>query len=741
MRWSAWIVLALLPRVALGVVHVEIRSGGELVAGKVVAVRAGEPEPARITTTANGTVTLDLESGDWIIKAAVAGYWSSSEALKQLESREERTATLTLWRSGTLSGRVKALAGVELPAKLDLSFSASPSDKSGLPEASVSCPVTEGHWLCQLPAGNLDVYLGAPGFIRQYFWNVAVSVDKQKELASIVHLRRGAAVRGWVITEDGADVVGANVDVVPRATLEEDPSRGRLKKYSGSVTDRGFFQIEDIAPGAYVATASKTGYAPARASVRVLDNRTTVVDDPPLTLRTARALELYVDPPAPPMGGTWTAHLKQIDNYGESLAEAFTGDVPPGQAWNIENVPDGRYFLTIRTTEDKETPGVGTPAWFTEAIEVRSETTQVFVTVPAIIVSGHVELGGEPLPAELSFGGRFNATRHTFTTDEDGEFSGWLGRPGLWEIDIRAKELLIDTRVQREIEDGDDLEFIIPDTRVKGRVVTEQGMPAAGAIVRIRSLQRPVQKSADADQTGHFEAVGMPEGPISLKAEQGRYLTSNVQQTVLEDGAEAPEVVLVLREIVRRTGRVIAPNGVGVPGAHVIALVVEDAPVQLSPVYAADEQGRFEMELSAQAQNLVMTIAAPGFAFRMLRAAIGQGEIVLPLSQESGTLTIEVPTSIDSRRWSSPLPVVRHNGSFTVVRQLARWAAINGQPQESPNVTVVPFMEPGHYSACWIAQGNHGALLTGTEGPLICESGELAASGVLTLVLPDPDRQ
>ena len=502
-----------------------------------------------------------------------------------------------------------------------------------------------------------------------------------------------------------------------------------MKTYSQATTNRGFFQMDGVGPGAYIVSATREGYAPARASVRVLDQQTTIVDNPPLMLRPARAIDIYVDPPLPPTGEQWLGELQQVDSHGIGLATLSEGAFSVGQAWRVEGVPVGKHVLTIRTLEDENDTRAGRPAWYSEIHDIRSETSQIFVTVPIVEVTGWLELGADPLPeAKLIFGGRFSAARHTVTTGEGGEFQGWLGRPGLWQIDVRAKDLVIDARVQRDIEDGDHLEISIPDTYLHGQVVTEQGAPARAIVNAYPQLQPNVQIDADRE-TGAFEAIGLPPGPISLKADAGS-MVSDILEIVLEDGVSSPEIQLVVRPTTRQSLQVVAPDGTGVAGARIIALALEDGPAMSSPYHVTDREGRLEMSLSPKARNLKLTVAAPGFAFRMLQAVV-QDEITVTLSQESGTLVVELPASFGKGRWGAPYPAVLHSGGHVSVHQLRQWAGIHGHPPESPFVVNVPFMEPGPYSLCW--------LMHDAAAPADCKSGNLAASGELTLGLSEPD--
>ncbi|MCP3964582.1 MAG: carboxypeptidase regulatory-like domain-containing protein [bacterium] len=741
MRWSSWVVLALLPTVAPATVHVEIRSASEPVPGEVAASRPGDVVPAVVVETSTGTATLDLEAGEWSLTATAAGFWSRPKALDVVRQGQQETV-ITLWPSGTLSGRVRGPIGVVLPASLDLTFQASPGEEGGFPGASLACPVANGKWSCELPAGWIDLFVGAPGFIRQYLWDVRVPPGELAELRDVFELRSGSALRGWVTTEDRAAVYGARVEFVPRtAAAPKRDAAGRIaaRKLSTRVTDRGFFQIDGIAPGAYVATASKDGYAPARASVRVFKDEETEINNPPLTLRRPRILEIYIDPPTPPVGEAWTVELAQIDQHGGSLAETIEGIVPPGEAWRVEGVPDGRYFLDVRTTADREEPGAGVPAWYSETIEVRAETAQVFVTVPAIAVSGRLALGDEPLQGRLIFGTRHGLPRRSLVTNDGGEFSGWLPRAGLWEIDVIAEERSITTRVQRELEAGAvaEIDIEIPDTRLSGQVVTERGDPAADAIVYVRRLSQRIEVFTD--DRGVFEAAGLPTGTVSLKAAHNQR-KSDIQQVTLRDGAEAPEVILIVRPVLTLTGQVVAPNGAGVAGANVTALVVEDAIHPLPPSQVTDDEGRFELELPSHARNLLLTVAAPGFAFRSFRASALEEPLIVPVSQESGILAIELPESYSPRRWGSASVAVLHNSSgLSHLIQLARWGDLNGQSPKWPTRITAPFMEPGAYSACWAGHEQFAALMTGTASGLDCVSGNLAVSGELTLALSEPD--
>ena len=84
-------------------------------------------------------------------------------------------------------------------------------------------------------------------------------------------------------------------------------------------------------------------------------------------------------------------------------------------------------------------------------------------------------------------------------------------------------------------------------------------------------------------------------------------------------------------------------------------MVLEDGQAMSSPYHVTDREGRLVMTLSPKARNLKMTVAAPGFAFRTLRAIV-QDEITVVLSQQGGTLRIELPASYPSAAVVRPPP-------------------------------------------------------------------------------------
>jgi hypothetical protein len=678
---------------------------------------------------APGTVELDLAPHGWTLVAEADGYWS--QPVKLAPGGADSTVRIELWQTGALQGKLHPVDREPLPEVVEILFRSIPgsAESDSVPADWILCPVAEDAWSCELPAGLLDVQVAAKGFVKQFFWDIRIRAGGTKDLGSI-EMRRGSSVRGWVLTETGAPADGARIELSPRtAASQPDPTATvRLKDLAASAmaNHRGFFQLLDMKPGAYVLVAEKENFAPSRTTVRVLEDEATVVANPPLTLFAPSSLEVYVDPPAPPGSGLWQAELVQFDSDYHRIGVFAEQSIPANGSWRLDNVPTGFFSLSLSSENGDR--------WFSHSLETGPDTGPVFLTVPVVEVQGTVRIGSEPLPARLSFGGKYGSQSVYLATDEEGEFSGLLPRPGIWEVAVEVEEPAIRREIQVEVEEGEPLDLAFPDTVVRGVVVDDAGEPVPEAIVRVRNIQQ-IQMSADfrSGDDGRFESVGLPIGRTVLMAE-AFLRTSEPREVVLEEGREPPEVRLVVRKNSMLEGRVVSEDGSGVSGAKVTAIPVEALSMG-GPILGTDAEGRFETDLPPGSHNVVLTVAAPGYAFRVLQIPLEETPLVVPVGHASGTLVLELPESLDLSRWDTQRPIIFHGGGVVSVYALRSWAAFHGQRPESESRLVVPNVEPGRYAACLAPLDSVGPLLAGVNPGVPCVAGDLAISAELTLSL------
>jgi hypothetical protein len=140
--------------------------------------------------------------------------------------------------------------------------------------------------------------------------------------------------------------------------------------------------------------------------------------------------------------------------------------------------------------------------------------------------------------------------------------------------------------------------------------------------------------------------------------------------------------------------------------------------------------GSFKIELPAATQRIHLLVFAPGFAMRMLSAAVEKDRpLEIAVEPNGGTLVLEMPQIS-----KGPPPLLAHGGAFTFPMVLQRWATLQGAAQAPEGRIVLPNVEPGAYSLC---VGASTELRQGKE-PLAdgrCVSGVLTPLGELTLAL------
>ncbi len=155
------------------------------------------------------------------------------------------------------------------------------------------------------------------------------------------------------------------------------------------------------------------------------------------------------------------------------------------------------------------------------------------------------------------------------------------------------------------------------DRRIRGRVITKEGLPAAGVQLQVRSINRPIWESngenVTADAEGNYEFGGFMESggyylginldrPATLENPYARWLfpgTENVAAATVIYFSEAPETKhydLVLRERQKDRliqGSVFTPDGRAASGARVS--ILDSRWLWHSPVaqVVADGNGRF----------------------------------------------------------------------------------------------------------------------------------------------------
>ena len=686
------------------------------------------PAPIESSTEAPGEKTFELQEGiPWRLEARADGYWSKERILVP---RGETRVSLHLVPAGKIRARIEVPASERLPHDLLLRFSLAPGgkDREKIPgETTVSCPVREAIWSCEVPAAQLDLRIKGEGGIPVYLWGVTVEAARTRDLGSL-QLRRGASVAGWVQLETGdpppqavSVVLRPESVAVPGSRSEYDRLRSLALKTRSN--KRGFFQFEGVRPGSYVVTASKEGFAPARRGSIVVREGLQAELLEPLQLARPLRLDVRLEPALDLFGRPWRLRLSQPDLPGELNDATWNGTASPEGLWHIAGLASGSYRLHVLGDSDTR--------WAARDIRLEPGRTSVQIEIPLVHVKGSVTLGNDPLSATLWFGGRSGSRRIRFDSDDRGRFEGFLPEEGTWPVDLASDEH--DLRqvlepVEVKVPKGKSYasaELRIPDTRLAGEVVDETGRKVPQAFV---SVYTKGTTQVYANENGKFELRGLKPGPTAIEAEDSSRTTGPVE-VVVEEDRETPRVRLVLREMIAIQGRVFSSLGPA-PGAQLTGFpAVEQVGYSSGFDVVTGPDGGFTLKLPASTQRINLLVFATRFAIRMLTVAVERNHpLEIAVEPNGGTLVLELPED------QKTPPLLAHAGTFTFPLFLQRWAALQGVPQ-APGRLVLPNVEPGAYSLCVRASAE---LRQGKEPPADgrCVGGVLPPSGELVLHEP-----
>jgi hypothetical protein len=675
------------------------------------------------------------------METTIADHWVADLQLEV--AAEPLQKVLTVWPVGVLAGGIQEVPRGEDPPEVFWALFSSTARPGGShPELSgrVVCPVSKTlSWECRVPAGVFDFRFQAAGFVPRYQWGVTVSAGKTRKLGKL-DLRRGTSVLGWVRTAEDAPAVGARLSLSPyQAAPVRDRSKLDALTFKSEVNARGFFQVDGVPPGAYVLEATLAPFAPTSTTVKVAEGQVTEVSNPPLILDHPRKIHVYVDPPTDPWDEPWTLQLQHISRNGRQILESKSARVALDGSLDLDNVNPADYRLNLLTSRGD--------AWWTALREVKEDET-LSISLDVVQVEGRTLLAGEPLASDLTFGGSFAAISVKVETDGEGRFTTVLPHAGKWPVQVVSEEHQVNrqlARVEVEPRNGTDKAYVsiqIPDTRLFGVVVDETDQPVERALVSVasRGHQREGRIQVRTDRDGRFEFVGLAKGPALLEAEVFPDSESDVEWVEIGDRKEATSRTIRVRKRKRLQGVVLSRAG-GVPGAE-IKIAPADAPYIGVRSHRSDVDGRFDFTVPRAAQELFVTVGAPGFALRMLRTPVpGDGRLVLPVEPQGGTLVIEGADAIDYRDPLSRRLFLLHAGSREGVMYLRNWARQQGADGRDLSRITLPNLEPGAYMACRVSSIELPGEDRRAQSADGCVKGELLAHGELVLSLAEPPEQ
>lgn len=700
---------------------------------------AGSSEARTFHLSVPGDQVIDVPGGTWQVLTEAPNLWSAPEWIAPAAGQTDARVTLRLFPATPVSGVLTGVPIERMPAQLDVRLEASPGSVSRPkpPSASLQCPVSDGRFRCIFPVGRLDLRLRAPGFIPTYLWDVDVPTGATADLGSLP-LRAGTSVVGRVRTGDGKEASGARIRLEPE-TLGLPKERVQVEglqamSLEAQTNRRGFFQLENPAPGRFVVTAEKDSGRARRSGIEVRAGLEAEILDP-LILARPVSLRVSLDPPTTPSGTGWRVTLEGKPETGNLPVEMYRGEATLQGTWEQTGVSPGDYTLYF---DDATMP------WHAEPIQLTEPKTTVHVSLAGIPVRGHIRLGDEPLAAALWFRGPSPAQQGRFRSDEKGRFEGVLATEGTWTVDLVSSaermQIRLDPVEIRKLpgQSHARVDLRVPDTRLRGSVVDERGRAVPHADLLFVVPQKLPSKVAT-DEEGTFDVRGLPVGTLFVHAVKDGS-ESDWLEARIEEEHDTPELRLVLQARQEIQGRVYSTQG-PVPGAQISAM----APLSQSGAGSAADAisgpaGEFILKLPAGIPALHVSVLAPGYATRMLLVPLGADPILeIPLERIGGTLVFDLGNrTLEELRGTG---LLAHGGTFVPLAAAVRWTRLQRVAQAEPHRLVLPNMEAGDYLLC-AGPESYLTIPRGQTPPAHqCSQGTLAPLQELVLPLPSSSQE
>jgi hypothetical protein len=676
-----------------------------------------------LSTVEPVSVPFDLsDETDWIVTALAAGYWSAPQA-------PTADGILDLWPSGTIRGEAFLREkGAPAVGEVLLRFRTSPAEgsKSVSLQGSLTCPVKEGRWSCEVPAARLDFSVRVRGHVSQHRWGQVVPRGSTLS-AGRMEFIPGASLIGWVETRDRAvSPAMCQLSLRPLAVVPSSKQEAAAQHWvtlSTTPNERGFFQFEAVPPGKYVVFAAAPGLSPVQDTVIIVEGAEAALKGH-LILSKAETLEVFLSPPQDPSGRSW--HVLLYAQRADHFDIAADSDAGLDGSWRMPGLTSGESFRVNVKTSDGE-------LWYadSESFTLQSPPQRRLVELGVERVQGLVTLGKQPLAATLTFGAWHGLESTVVKSNETGRFEANLPRLGDWKVLVDSHSppvrRVVEVNVARSTSDsGNNVEIRLPSDALEGEILDKEGnkVPKVLLTAARRLSTEVIQKDVDG---GTFRLEGLADGDYEVRAEAARMNSEEYVVTVSEHEVDPGFLQIILRPQRAVRGRITSPSGSGAIGGAVQRLSPGAVPGMLGAPTSADADGRFSAYVSEALQEVCLAVFAPGFATRVVRLPVQDEEQQIPVVQDGGTLIINQPA--DPNAFLIRRPVLYKSGCVLFPGLLReKW----NRGKDRTLITGAG-VEGGDYSVCMLSFAEMNGYAGGKPGFPSCVHGTLQPFGTLTL--------
>lgn len=658
---------------------------------------------ARRVEVARWPLVVDhVDVGEWEVALDSPRFWALPRNVVVPATDVPVESVLSVWRTGTLEGRLALPAPVPnpLPAvRVTVTSRPDPRRPPDIPrETSFDCSTTPaGALKCAIPAATLDVAVRVAGYAPQHIWDLKIQPDHATD-AGPLKIQKGASLLAW-LDNDFVRRVAAPVRAIVRYETAA-PSRSltsmrlTMPVAEGTFSKKGVVLLSPLPAGRYVLEAQAKGYAPLEIPVQLFEGRETTPRRS-IELSAALKVRLLLQPALGPRGTAWRVELwRTLPGVGSQNAGGGVASVD-----GIFDAPDqaeGPLRVMIKDAANN--------ILATQDIVVTPAVSEYPIKADIEAVTGKVIMSDAPVArARLLFGGSGGTEKIRAVADADGRFAVTLPRRGAWVVDVTAPEEAVATSVTTNVG-RDEVVVRLPATEVSGWVRDANRKLMPGAEVTLLCGGRPMTRATD--DNGAFTFRGVPSGPVSLRATgRGTRDYSPQLRLTLPENGRLVDIQLSL-EAVRSLNGTLRSGGEVVVGAllHSFAFVAGSANREET---TTDLQGQFSIDVPAGAAEVIIIAGSPGRTLETFSVPATSNSVVLQMAPVGGTLHLKWPPG------ASPLTVT-FNDHWTPSVELMTWARSQGAMVAS-GAADVPNVAPGKYRLCSGAHCAEGVLAVGGQ--------------------------
>lgn len=377
----------------------------------------------------------------------------------------------------------------------------------------------------------------------------------------------------------------------------------------------------------------------------------------PTTSLQAAVIEVQIERGA--YTGPLTLHLGRPD--GDHEPHWIASRAVAAEPVRFESLPSGVYAVALTGSEPTER--------FTQKINVGTDDERILrLNVPKRRLSGQLTMGGQPL-------GRVTVNlqhdtwhwRARLTADADGRVSAPLWDEGDYFVDLRDGDLTAPVKLMAALAGAEaKLDVALPNRRIRGVVVDEQGKPVGNAKMILRGeregLVAPIAILTTKD--GRFDYPAIEPGRHTMRINADGYLAAPELSFDVTAADEVLEHRITLDSGTTRNLQVVDTHDNPIAGAVVLAST--DGHVRA--LANTDVHGRVRIATPKDTACAIWIVPNGGSlaAYRLEREASAASATRIVVAD--ATASLDVRTLLSD---GTPLPnvsfVLRYNGELAPV--------------------------------------------------------------------------